>query len=50
MPVSPSGVRLALKGINPHDVKSIQVLKDLSTTAIYGTRGANGVILIYLKR
>lgn len=50
MPVAPNGVRLALKGLRPHEVKSIQVLKDLSTTAVYGTRGANGVILIYLKR
>ena len=50
MPVGPSGVRMALKGLSPHDVKSIQVLKDISTTAVYGTRGANGVILIYLKR
>ena len=32
--------------INPNDVKSIEVLKDASATAIYGSRGANGVILI----
>jgi TonB-linked SusC/RagA family outer membrane protein len=32
--------------INPNDVKSIDVLKDASSTAIYGARGANGVILI----
>jgi TonB-dependent SusC/RagA subfamily outer membrane receptor len=50
MPVGPQGVRLALKSLSPRDVESIQVLKDLSTTAVYGTRGANGVILIYLKR
>lgn len=50
MPVSPNGTRLALKGINPRDVASIQVLKDVSTTAMYGTRGSSGVILIYLKR
>jgi iron complex outermembrane receptor protein len=50
MPVGPNGTRLALKGINPRDVASIQVLKDVSTTAVYGTRGSSGVILIYLKR
>ncbi len=36
--------------INPSDVESIEVLKDASSTAIYGTRGANGVILITTKK
>ena len=36
----------SLADINPNDVKSIEVLKDASATAIYGSRGANGVILI----
>jgi len=36
--------------INPNDVASVDVLKDASSTAIYGTRGANGVILITTKR
>ncbi|HTF27393.1 MAG TPA: TonB-dependent receptor [Flavitalea sp.] len=36
--------------INMNDVESIQVLKDASATAIYGSRGANGVILITTKR
>lgn len=35
--------------INPADVKNINVLKDAGATAIYGSRGANGVILINLK-
>lgn len=35
--------------INPSDVKDINVLKDAGATAIYGSRGANGVILINLK-
>ena len=35
--------------INPHDVKSIDVLKDSSATSMYGVRGANGVILITTK-
>lgn len=36
--------------INPNDVKSIEILKDASATAIYGSRGANGVILITTNR
>lgn len=36
--------------INPRDVSSIDVLKDASMTAAYGSRGANGVIIITLKR
>lgn len=36
--------------INPSDIESIEVLKDASSTAIYGSRGANGVILITTKR
>ena len=36
----------SLGDINPNDIKSVEVLKDASATAIYGSRGANGVILI----
>ena len=36
--------------INPNDIKSVEVLKDASATAIYGARGANGVILITTKK
>ncbi|MBR9919373.1 MAG: TonB-dependent receptor [Bacteroidetes bacterium] len=36
--------------IAPEDIKSVEVLKDASSTAIYGSRGANGVILITTKR
>ena len=39
-----------LNTINPADIESIEVLKDASSTAIYGSRGANGVILITTKR
>ena len=35
-----------LDGINPNDIESLQVLKDASSTAIYGSRGANGVVLV----
>lgn len=36
--------------INPNDIASIEILKDASATAIYGSRGANGVVLITTKR
>lgn len=39
-----------LTTINPADIESIQVLKDASATAIYGSRGANGVVIITTKR
>ena len=40
----------AIDFINPNDIVSVEVLKDASSTAIYGARGANGVILITTKR
>lgn len=39
-----------LASINPNDIESIEVLKDADATAIYGSRGANGVILITTKK
>ncbi|MEO9144820.1 MAG: TonB-dependent receptor [Ginsengibacter sp.] len=39
-----------LTTLNPNDIESIQVLKDASATAIYGSRGANGVIIITTKK
>ena len=36
--------------LNPNDIESVEVLKDASATAIYGARGANGVILVTTKR
>ena len=39
-----------LATINPNDIESVDILKDASATAIYGARGANGVILITTKR
>ena len=38
-----------MNGINPNDIESIEILKDADATAIYGSRGANGVILIATK-
>jgi len=40
----------SLSGIVPNDIESIEVLKDVSATAIYGLRGANGVIVITTRR
>ncbi|HEY6107704.1 MAG TPA: glycoside hydrolase family 3 N-terminal domain-containing protein [Gemmatimonadales bacterium] len=45
VPIQP-GVNGALTGINPYDIESIEVLKDPASTAIYGVRGGNGVIVI----
>ncbi len=39
-----------LSGINPQDIASMEILKDAAATAIYGSRGANGVILITTKK
>ncbi len=43
---NPSGINF----LNPADIESIQILKDASAAAIYGTRGANGVIIITTKK
>ena len=40
----------SLADINPNDIESLDVLKDASATAIYGSRGANGVVLITTRR
>lgn len=40
----------AIQGINPQDIERIDILKDASATALYGTRAANGVIVITTKR
>src|SRR5450755_4107544 len=40
----------ALAAINPSDIESIEILKDASATAIYGSRGANGVVIITTRR
>ena len=39
-----------LATVNPNDIESVEVLKDVSATAIYGSRGANGVILITTRQ
>lgn len=44
------GSRNPLNSINPNDIESIEILKDASSTAIYGARAANGVIIITTKK
>ena len=50
VPVPTYSMSSALRTMNPADVASIHVLKDTGSTSAYGMRGANGVILIRLKR
>lgn len=44
------GVERSMSDINPEEIESITVLKDASATAVFGVRGANGVVLITTKR
>lgn len=44
------GLSNPLAFINPNDIESIEILKDADATAIYGTRGANGVVIITTKQ
>ena len=44
------GSRSPLNAINPYDIEAISILKDASATAIYGSRAANGVVLITTKK
>lgn len=46
IPLTASGI----ESLNPNDIESIDILKDASATAIYGSRGANGVVLITTKQ
>jgi len=48
--VNASAIKDPLDFLNPDDIESITVLKDASATAIYGSRGSNGVILITTKK
>lgn len=44
------GIPFDTYALNSHDIESIEILKDASATAIYGSRGANGVIMVTTKR
>jgi TonB-dependent SusC/RagA subfamily outer membrane receptor len=50
IPVLQGSIGTALAGVSPRDVARIDVLKDAGATAIFGSRGANGVIIITTKR
>lgn len=49
-PVNEDAISMVLRGLNPKEVASIDVLKDVASTSVYGTRGAHGVIIIRTKR
>lgn len=49
-PINATSVTLALSGLSPLDIARIDVLKDAGSTAAYGSRGANGVILVTTRR
>ena len=50
LPIAVGDLRSVLAGIAPQDIARIDVLKDAGTAAIYGSRAANGVIIIMTKR
>lgn len=52
MPMASGGGdnKFGINSLNPNDIESIQILKDASSAAIYGSRGSNGVVLITTKR
>lgn len=51
MAIASRGPRISpLASLNPGDIESVEILKDASATAIYGSRGANGVVLITTKK
>src|SRR5690606_21653374 len=47
--IGSSSARNPLSFLNPNDIESMSILKDASATAIYGSRGANGVVIITTK-
>jgi len=50
MPVAPRHLARALRSLNPREIDTIEILKDVSSTSSYGMAGAHGVILITTKR
>jgi len=50
VPVPQGSLGSALAGMAPRDVGRVDVLKDAAASSIYGSRGANGVIIITTKR
>jgi TonB-dependent starch-binding outer membrane protein SusC len=50
VPIPSGSLGTALAALAPRDIAQIDVLKDAGATAVYGTRGANGVIIIKTRR
>lgn len=48
--IQPSQLHTALAGLTREDIRKVEVLKDLASTAMYGQRGAGGVVLISTKK
>jgi TonB-dependent SusC/RagA subfamily outer membrane receptor len=48
-PVASQNISEVLRGLNPREIASIDVLKDVASTAAYGIKGAHGVIIIKMK-
>lgn len=44
------GIERPMAGLNPNDIESVEVLKDAASTAIYGSRGSNGIVLITTRK
>lgn len=49
-PVASQNMSLVLRQLNPHEIASIEVLRDVASTSVYGQKGAHGVIVITMKR
>jgi TonB-dependent starch-binding outer membrane protein SusC len=49
-PVSEQNLSLVLRQLNPREVETIDVLRDVASTSVYGEKGAHGVIIITMKR
>lgn len=50
VPIASHAIDSALAGLTPDDIRQVDVLRDVSATAIYGVRGAGGVIIITTRR
>jgi TonB-dependent starch-binding outer membrane protein SusC len=50
VPVGIDGIEAALSGLTRNDIRQVDVLRDVASTSIYGTRGAGGVVMITTRR
>jgi len=49
-PVAPQNISMVLRQLNPNEIDTIDVLRDVASTSVYGQKGAHGVIVITMKR